>query len=268
MIARCILPIAITIFLAGCAGDQFGGGCDSPDNMTYVAGSAHCFGIRTHVPKSGSAKTLVVALHGDMSGGGDPNYIISPIIEAYILGAIGVAMARPGYAIDGRESSGVPTRSQHRNDKMTLSEISSIASAVATLKKHHGAERVVMVGHSGGAIVSGVMLGSAAPLVDAAILVSCPCDIQAWRSSRGGEWENAASPSDFLSFVPKSARIYALTGEYDNNTHPQLARDYVKNAKDAGLNATFFLVKSASHGYEDLGESPEFMKALKSAITE
>ena len=72
MIPRCILPIAITIFLAGCAGDQLGGGCDSADNMNYVAGSAHCFGIRTHVPKSGSAKTLVVALHGDMSGGATP----------------------------------------------------------------------------------------------------------------------------------------------------------------------------------------------------
>ena len=51
MISRYILPIAITVVLAGCAGDQLGGGCDSADNMNYVAGSAHCFGIRTHVPK-------------------------------------------------------------------------------------------------------------------------------------------------------------------------------------------------------------------------
>ena len=133
--------------------------CESPDNLNSVSGTAHCLAIKTHSPPSGSTKTLVVVLHGDLSRGGDADYII-PVAGRAAYGAIGVAMARPGYTLDRRTSSGVATREQSRSDRFTAYEINSIAAAVATLKKHHGAKRVVMVGHSGGAVVSGVMLGS------------------------------------------------------------------------------------------------------------
>ena len=39
-------------------------------------------------------------------------------------------------------------------------------SAVVGLKKRHDVNRVVMVGHSGGVVISEVMLGRAAPLAD------------------------------------------------------------------------------------------------------
>ena len=47
----------------------------------------------------------------------------------------------------------------------------SVAAAVAALRKHHNASRVVVVGHSGGAANAGVILGRAAPLVDVAVLI-------------------------------------------------------------------------------------------------
>ena len=198
---------------------------------------------------------------------GDADYIIPVAGRAASYGAIGVAMARPGYTLDGRTSSGVATRDQSRSDRFTAYEINSIAAAVATLKKHHGAKRVVMVGHSGGAVVSGVMLGSSAPLVDVVILVSCPCDMPGWRYSHGREpFENAESPIDYLSDAPKSSKIFALTGERDKNTWPEIAQDYVKKARDMGLDATFFMIQKAGHGFRRLGRSAEFKNSLRQAI--
>lgn len=66
-----------------------------------------------------------------------------------------------------------------------IAEMDSVAAAVEALRKHHNASRVVLVGHSGGAANAGVILGRAAPLVDVAVLISCPCNIPVWRDLRG-----------------------------------------------------------------------------------
>ena len=248
-------------------GSQADALCQSPDNLRSVSGTAHCLAIKTHSPPRGPTKTLVVVLHGDLSSGDDADYIIPVASRAASYGSIGVAIARPGYTLDGRTSSGEPTRDQSRDDRYTAYEINSIAAAVASLKKHHGAERVVMIGHSGGAIFSGVMLGSAAPLVDVAILVSCPCDVPNWRSANGWEpLENAESPVDHLSDVPKSSKIIALTGKRDKNTWPGLAQDYVKKASSMGLDATFYMVEFARHRFSGIGGSDEFTESLIQAV--
>ena len=240
--------------------------CAAPDNVKSVSGTAHCLQIKTYTPRQGPGKTLVVVLHGDLSRGGTADYIASVAGISATYGAVGVAMARPGYTLDGRTSSGVATRIQARWYRYRSEEIDSIAAAVAALKKHHRAERVVMVGHSGGAVISGVMLGRAAPLVDVAILVSCPCDVANWRRLR--DWRplvNAESPVDYLSAVPKTSKIHALTGERDRNTWPDLAEDYVEKAKGMGLDATFHLVKKAGHGFGRL-DANQLDEALWNAI--
>ena len=241
--------------------------CASPDNVGSVSGTAHCLQIKTYTPRQGPGKTLVVVLHGDLSRGGTADYIASVAGISATYGAVGVAMARPGYTLDGRTSSGVASRDQARFYLYGSEEIDSITVAVAALKKHHGAERVVMVGHSGGAVISGVMLGRAAPLVDAAILVSCPCDVASWRSLNNSRpLVNAESPVDYLSVVPKTAKIYAVTGERDRNTWPVLAEDYVEKAKGMGLDARFHLVKKAGHGFHLLNASDELDEALWKAV--
>ena len=242
------------------------GRCDAPDDAKSVSGAAHCLQIRTYRP-SGGAKTLAVVLHGDLSRGGDADYIAPVARKAAEYGAVGVAMARPGYTLDGRTSSGVATRDQLGFDRYKAGEIDSIAAAITTLKKHHGANRVVMVGHSGGALISGVMLGRAAPLVDVAILVSCPCDVVSWRKLNH-RWPLAfaESPVDYLRAAPKSARIFAVTGEDDRNTWPVLAQDYVKKARELGLDATYVGIENAGHGFRRLGRSTGFDSALKQAI--
>ncbi len=97
--------------------------------------------------------------------------------------------------------------------------------------------------------------------------MSCPCDFREYRSYYDLEpLPQAESHVDYLDAVPKSARIFAVTGERDRVTPPFLARDYVEKARKLGLDATFLPVEQAGHGFARLDESAELDEALWQAI--
>ena len=124
-----IATLALTSILAwhAVAGER----CASPDNVTSVSGTGHCLQIKTYTPPDGSVGTLAVVLHGALSRGGDADYIIGTARISATYGAVGVAMARPGYTLDGRTSTGVATRDKHPWHWHRADEIDSIAAAVA-----------------------------------------------------------------------------------------------------------------------------------------
>ena len=221
--------------------------CENPDNETSVQGSNHCLVIGTTAATE-RTETLVVVLHGDQSDGGPVDYVfrvakrfVGPTVTA-------VGMVRPGYPAGDRKSSGTATRSLPRNAQYRLNEINSIGAAVARLKAHHRAKRLIFVGHSGGALIAGVLLGSHPELADGAILISCPCNVSKWRSSRNrAPMPSAQSPHKWLGKVRHGVRIVAITGSEDRNTLPRLARGYIAAARDRGLQAEFVEVADVGH---------------------
>ena len=221
--------------------------CTNPDNETFVQGKDHCLAITTFLPSS-PANSLVVFLHGDFSRGGPVRN--TRIARAFAgLGAVGVAMMRPGYTGGGRTSTGVAARDQRPHERRTAEKINSIGAAIARLKAHHRAKRLILVGHSGGALVSGVLLGMRPDLADGALLISCPCDYHGWRSSRGrSSVSSAQSPLDWLEKVRPGARIVAITGSEDRNTLPTNAESYIAAAKAKGHKAEFIVIPGAGHG--------------------
>ena len=89
--------------------------CDPPDNETRVRRNTECLVIRTFRPASpGPATTLLVFIHGDLSGGGPADYVYER------------AQAAAG---EGRV-------------------------ALTTLREHHKADRLILVGHSGGPVLA------------------------------------------------------------------------------------------------------------------
>ena len=235
--------------------------CEDPDNITFVQGGRHCLAIKTF-PGGGGADTLFVVLHGDLSRGGPADYIF-PLAESVARSDVpAVVMMRPGYSGDGRTSSGRPSRSQRRDELFRKSEMDSIAVALTELKSHHAANRLILVGHSGGAIISGVLLGREPGLVDGVVLIACPCNIPRWRRSRGrAPLPIAQSPHKWLTKIDADAKIVAMTGTEDKNTFSDLAHDYVEQAKARGLDAEFMLVQGAGHGLGRRYREP-FLQAL------
>ncbi len=233
--------------------------CKNPDNETSVQGGRHCLVIST-TKAAENTERLVVVLHGDQSKGGPVDYIFRFAANFADSTTTAVGMARPGYPAAGTKSSGQATRSQNRDSKYGKREIESIGVAIEQLKNHHQANQVILVGHSGGALISGVLLGLRPDLVDGVILISCPCNMPKWRAMHHrSPMLRAQSPHKWLKKARTDARIVAVTGARDGNTAPRLAAKYVESARELGLEAEFLKISNAKHSLS---------KTLRTAVLE
>jgi len=257
------VALAMLAMLLPASGARAQAGCSPADNETRVAGGTECLVIRTFRPaKPRRSPTLVVFIHGDVSSG-PVDYIYRMASSAVADGVVTVGLVRPGFPdSEGNKSTG---EDSNRSDTYTPHNVDAVAAAVGALKAHHAAGRVVLVGHSGGAAMSAVILGRHPDLADAAVLVACPCDVFRWRvPQRRTPWLNSLSPHDWAEKVPPSARVVAITGAADDNTHPSLARDYVATLTSRGVSARFVSVQGAGHN--DVVRKPEVYAAIREVI--
>lgn len=240
-----------------------GSDCQPADMMNYVTGESECLALKTYLPSTEAPiKTLVIVLHGDLSGGGGAEYIFPFAEKAADAGATGVAMMRLGYYGAGRTSTGTASRQERRDGVYTSDEMDAIADATRRLKEHYGAERVVMIGHSGGSVMTGVILGRHPGLVQRALLISCPCDIPVWRRLRGRKpLLSAENPAEYLDRIPADTVIRLVTGTRDTNTFPSLARDYAAAGQARGLDAVALEVDGAGHNINDSFAASEELRS-------
>ena len=235
------VALFLSIFLHACAGPM--ATCANSDNTTKVTGGKECLLIRTF--KSDGplvAPTLVVFLHGDGSAGRPVDYHYAQAAELARSGlrnVVAVGMIRPGY----NDSNGNTSTGSNfgRRDNYTPDNVDSVAGAVATLKAFYGARQVMLVGHSGGAAISAVILGRHPRLASAAVLVSCPCTLDAKR------WPQSESPHQYIQHLPQNVRVAALVGSDDTVTSPYLSESYVAALKSRGIAADFVLIPGVEH---------------------
>jgi len=132
----------------------------------------------------------------------------------------------------------------------TPANVAAVAGAIDALRKHYRAHRVVYVGHSGGAAIGGVLIGRRPGLIDAAVLVSCPCEIVRWQHEHGRTpWTRSLSPDFFIARVPTTTEVVVITGTADDNTFPAQAEDYAARLARRGIPARFVAVTGAGHGF-------------------
>jgi len=244
--------------------------CITPDNTTRVTGNAECFAIRTEAPVSlPQAPVLVVWIHGDVSSGGAADYMDEYLPSFAAPDVVHVRLLRPGYfdsAMPPNTSSG--TTFTPRGASWTPDYIDAAANAISNLRTHHSARYVVVVGHSGGAIYSSVILGRQPGLVDASLLVSTPGDLCVWRApALCGFVRPVLNPIDFIATIPRSAKLIALVGSNDPNTRPPVVQDYVSRAQAAGVDISYVEIAGGEHGFGTVARNqPQFNAALWSLI--
>ena len=124
------------------------------------------------------------------------------------------------------------------------------------------AQRLILVGYSGGAAMAGVIIGKFPGLVNVAVLVACPCDIAAWRG-RTGRWKSL-SPSDFIGGIAAGTQVLAMTGQRDTNTFERLARDYIAKLRARSIAAEFRQIPDANH--DDTPSRPQTLSAIKELL--
>jgi len=236
--------------------------CESEDFQVRVSGVSQCLVMRRFGVDD--PEVLLLWIHGDVSSGGPADYHFARASQAagVLPGRIlSVALVRPGYSDGSGNESSVALTQAGRSDHYTRENIAEVGAAIERLRARFKPRRVVVVGHSGGAATTAVLLGMKPGLIDGAVLVACPCDIAAWRSGRRA-WSRSESPILWVDRVDRAARVVALTGDRDDNTAPELARAYVAALTARGIDAVFRAVPGESHN--GAFRSPEVLEAVRS----
>jgi pimeloyl-ACP methyl ester carboxylesterase len=242
--------------------------CATEDFTTRVSGGGECVVIETFgKPPADSSPTLIVWLHGDTSSGGPARAHERPAKEAATQfaadGVVSIALWRPGYSDASGSTSGGEL--YERRDHYTKANMRIVGEAIEHLKAHYRAARTIVVGHSGGAATTANLLGMMPGLVDAAVLVSCPCDLVAWRTSKNGRpWSRSENPLSWADKVLPPVKVIAVSGTADDNTAPSLAQAYLKVLASNGVDARFESVPGATHN--SAFESSAVMAAVAALV--
>ena len=243
---------ALAILLSGIRALLWAAPCAAPDPERRETGVNECLVYRIYRSAAvESNPNLVIVLHGDVSSGGPAIYhrkIAESIARDSRAGNLVVAaLVRPGYEdSDGEKSTG---SHNNRSDHYTAENIDEVAAVVGKLRDRLQASSVTLLGHSGGAALSGVIIGRHPTLAGGAALVACPCNVPAWRSGRRGgrPWSRSESPHWWADKVAVTTQVIALIGSRDDNTSPALGQDYVQSLVKRGIKARFELIADAEH---------------------
>ncbi len=180
---------------------------------------------------------MLVYLHGDAPFNKPEGqyYMAKGISET--KNYISVAILRPGYEDHcGDKSDG--ERGRTMGDNYTKEVVESVATIITELNKEYKPSALVLMGHSGGAALSLLLLSMHHNLVDEAFVFSCPCNLPSWRNHMY-EFQSDAS---WLEDMPGLSPL-----DYANNLDPQIPITFIVGANDtiAPPSMTLEFVKAA-----------------------
>jgi len=210
-----------------------------------------------------SHPTLIVVLHGDLlEGRGEPtyHYVFARRIASALDDVVVAALLRPGYTDQtGDQSSG--SRGLATGDNYTPEVVDAIAQSIESLKTRFRPLATILTGHSGGAAITGDLIGRHPSEVNAALLVSCPCDVPAWRKHmataqfrRVGPFSalfllpvKSLSPMDLAGNISPSVRVRMVVGSQDPNTLPKFTYAYADALRKRGVDVSVTTAPGLGH---------------------
>jgi pimeloyl-ACP methyl ester carboxylesterase len=191
-------------------------------------------------PDAGATPILVVILHGDL--GASYHYGFAAKAAAEIHGIVAAALVRPGYKDDdGDQSDG--RRGDATGDNYTSDVLHQLDVAIRQLKNELRPSITVLAGHSGGAAISADLMARDNDLAGAALLVSCPCDVPAWRQHMKTlypypQWDQpvpSVSPMDVVDGISPKARMSLVVGQNDTTAPPEFTQSYAERLRKHGI---------------------------------
>ena len=241
------------------------------DMVSRVQGGDGCFAIDiVGDPDIEPGKPLVVFMHGDGGASKHGKYFGSYADQFRMLAERKInvlAIARPAYRLPNGPTTGI--RARFNKDPYTLPVVDGLAAALKALKAHYRPSRLVLLGHSGGSMISGIILGRHPGLADDAVLVSWACNTRQWRqwrinsAGKRKQWLRRLSAHDHIARVPVTTRVVAMTGERDRNTLPRFAKQCVEAMIAHGIDARFDLVTTPdARGHDSVMRSPAVTRTV------
>jgi len=223
-----------------------------------------------------SHPVLVVVLHGDLLGfrmlpRSTYHYVFADEATRRIEDVVVAAVLRPGY----RDHSGERSEGQQglaTGDNYTQEVVDAVAGVVEQLKARFHPAHTVLAGHSGGAAITGDLLGRLPSAVDGALLASCPCDLIAWRThmmqlqNNNPIWSapiRGLSPQELAGNVSPSVRVAVVVGANDEVAPPAMSSEYAQILKKRVSDVTLTIAPGLGH---EILLEPVTYEALKSLV--
>lgn len=248
--------------------------CLNENMINRVAANGECLAIQTYWNKKlPSVKPiLLIFIHGDgLPGGGPSDYLKFQATKFVNNKVVSVVLIRPGYYDSyGHYSTGESyafSCSGYPCDSYRPQTVDTLAAAIKKLKKFYKARCTILVGHSGGAIMSSIILGRYPHLVNGAVLASTIYNVHKWAKKH--KWEsypNSLSPNDYVNKIPKKDFVYIVSGTKDTDTYPAMSEEYYAALQKHGVRAKFFKVDGGTHNSVVLSGPKIFDKSINLAI--
>jgi pimeloyl-ACP methyl ester carboxylesterase len=228
----------------------------SPSEPSWVPGGA--YRLQTRVFRSEQIATepvLVVVLHGDapFSRPGYQNTFAATVAATH-RDVVAVGLLRPGYT-DPQGNTSEGERGLATGDNWHATNTDAIARAIGELERRYHARKVVVAGHSGGAAIAANILGRHPALIDAALLVSCPCDVERWRQHMfqltgnpvfQGEIDTLSSVEQITGMSDR-VHVTMMVGSQDTVTPPGLSERYQAVAAQLGKHVRLVQLEGKGH---------------------
>jgi predicted esterase len=202
-----------------------------------------------------AAAPLVVVLHGDAPFR-HPGYQygFADDIANAAPGTRVVGLMRPGYADPyGARSDG--DRGFASGENYTEEVVHDVAAAIRELQSAWHAPSIMLVGHSGGSAIAANIAALEPGLVRHLFVVSCPCDVPAFRKHMAAmQWSpmwlmpaKSLSPIETLDRMDAATIVTVFSGAEDPVTLPRYAEAYVEKARARGIGAALVTIPIKGH---------------------
>ena len=201
---------------------------------------------------AGAHPVLVVVLHGDLDAA--YHYVFAANAAKQIHGIVAAALVRPGYKDDAGDTSD-GRKGGAFGDNYTPGVLNQLDAAIHQLISELHPSAVVLVGHSGGAAISADLLAWDNSLAKAALLLSCPCDVPAWRKHMNtlrpnllwNEPVTSVSPMDVVDKISPKTRISLIVGENDTTAPPEFTQEYASALRKHGIEPKVTVLPGRDH---------------------
>lgn len=217
-----LIPIAASaLLLAGCATGRTGAGPVPVAPLRSVAYSK---------VKPRATQTAVVILHDDVAGDAPVDRAaLAERAAAAVPAGAAVLLLRPGYAApDGTRSDG--ERGDGIGDGYGPDAIRLVGESLRSIRAKYADARIVLLGEGGGAALAANVASARPQLVDAMLLVDCPCALPEWRKARARKDKRFAAPVDSLDPLQTAGGIMSRTrvGMLSREDMSRYARPYAE----------------------------------------
>lgn len=202
-----------------------------------------------------SKPNLVIIIHGDAPFNNPGyQYRLAKMISDSNRNTVSIGLLRPGYT-DPENNRSPGQKGLTTGDNYTPEIIDDIAAAIKNLQNLYHPSNTIIAGHSGGSAITADIINRYPGIANAAVIVSCPCNLPVWRAhmkslQKNKIWDQpvtSLSPHEQVRNISRKTKVVVITGEKDDVAPTELSYEYYELLKKNNIEASLITVKNEGH---------------------